>query len=135
VYVVLLLTAVAILGGVVAVAMGLGGELVLPRRDLPPLSLRLATASDVARLRLPIGLLGYQEQATADTLRMLAQVIEDRDAEIARLRAHLAAAADPVRADSAAGPVPVETVAAGSAAAGPVPVESVVADAQAASQS
>ncbi|HEX9034140.1 MAG TPA: hypothetical protein VF834_20045 [Streptosporangiaceae bacterium] len=117
VYVVLLLAAVAILGGVVVVAMGLGGELALSRRDLPPLSLRLATAADVARLRLPIGLLGYQEQATADTLRMLARLIENRDAEIARLRAQASAAADSAAADASAGHAVVEAAAADAQAA------------------
>lgn len=92
VYLVLLLSAVAILGGVVVVAMGEGGELALGRRDLPPLSARLATADDVAVLRLPISLLGYQEQSTADALRLLAIRLEERDAEIARLRAEVAGA-------------------------------------------
>jgi hypothetical protein len=93
VYLVLLLAAVAILGGVVVVAMGEGGELAPTRRDLPPLSARLATAEDVARLRLPVSLLGYQEQSTADALRLLAIRLQERDAEIARLRAEVAGSA------------------------------------------
>ena len=93
VYLVLLLAAIAILGGVVVVAMGEGGELALGRRDLPPLPARLATAADVAGLLLPVSLFGYQEQATADALRLLAIRLEERDAEIARLRAEVTGAA------------------------------------------
>lgn len=101
VYLVLLLAAVAILGGVVVVAMGEGGEQAPGRRDLPPLPARLTTADDVARLRLPISLLGYQEQATADALRMLAIRLAERDAEIARLRADVAGAAGAAEAQPA----------------------------------
>ncbi len=37
-------------------------------RDLPVLSPRIRTAADIARLRLPVGLFGYQEQATDEAL-------------------------------------------------------------------
>jgi len=86
VYVVLLLAAVAILAGVVVVAMGGGGELTLFRRDRPEQLFRLRTPDDVAALRLPVALLGYQEQATGDALRQVAWLLAERDAEIARLR-------------------------------------------------
>ena len=85
-YLVLLLAAAAILGGVVAVAMGYGGELGLFRRDLPEYRFRLRSPDDVAALRLPIALLGYQERATGDALRQIARLLSERDAEIARLR-------------------------------------------------
>ena len=90
VYVVLLVAAVAILAGVVVVAMGRGGEIAAFRRDLPEYRFRLRTPSDVATLQLPIALLGYQELATGDALRAAAQMLADRDAEIAMLRAELA---------------------------------------------
>jgi hypothetical protein len=86
VYLVLLATALAILAGVVAVAKGRGGEIARSRRDLPVLPPRIRSANDVARLQLPIGLLGYSEQATDDALDAAARLIAEQQAEIARLR-------------------------------------------------
>jgi hypothetical protein len=86
VYLVLLATALAILASVVAVAKGRGGEIARSRRDLPVLPPRIRSASDVARLQLPIGLLGYSEQATDDALDAAARLIDEQEAEIARLR-------------------------------------------------
>jgi hypothetical protein len=83
---VLLATALAILAGVVAVAQGRGGEIARSRRDLPVLPPRISSASDVARLQLPIGLLGYSEQATDDALDAAARLLAEQQAEIARLR-------------------------------------------------
>ena len=85
-YFVLLAAAVAILAGVVAVAMGWGGELAISRRDLAVLAPRIRTASDVARLRLPLGLFGYQTESADEVLHVLAARLDERDAEIARLR-------------------------------------------------
>ncbi len=85
-YFVLLASALAILAGVVAVARGWGGEIARSDRDLPVLPPRIRSARDVARLRLPIGLLGYQEQATDDALDAAARLIAEQEAEIARLR-------------------------------------------------
>lgn len=121
VYLVLLLAAAVILGGVVVVAMGRGGELALFRRDLPALRIRLATPSDLARLRLPIGLLGYQEQATGDALRVVAHMLAERDAEIASLREELrglgtqgaaGSPASPATPATGGGDVPSDTAAA-----------------------
>ncbi|HUJ05130.1 MAG TPA: hypothetical protein VLX31_03360 [Streptosporangiaceae bacterium] len=95
-YVVLLVAAVAILAGVVVVAMGRGGEIAEFRRDLPEYRFRLRTPSDVATLRLPLALLGCQELATGDALRAAAQMLADRDAEIAMLRAELAGRRPPL---------------------------------------
>jgi len=89
VYFVLLAAAIAILVGVVAVAMGRGGEIVRSERDLPVRPPRIRSATDVARLRLPIGLLGYQEQATDDALDAAARLIAEQEDEIARLRAEV----------------------------------------------
>ena len=85
-YLVLLAAAVAILAGVVAVAMGGGGELAISRRDLPVIPPRIRTASDLARLRLPLGLFGYQTDSADEVLQVLASHLAERDAEIARLR-------------------------------------------------
>jgi hypothetical protein len=84
--IVLLLAAAAILGGVLAVAMGRGGELAVFSRDVPVAPIRARTPADVAMLRLPLGLFGYQQQATADALRAVAGLLDERDAEINRLR-------------------------------------------------
>jgi hypothetical protein len=86
VYFVLLASALAILAGVVAVAMGRGGEMARSERDMPVRPPRIRSAGDVARLRLPIGLLGYSEQATDDALDAAARLIAEQEAEIARLR-------------------------------------------------
>jgi len=82
----LLAAAVAILTGVVAVAMGWGGEMVAARRDLPATPLRATTASDVAMLRLPAGLFGYQREATDSALEEISCLVASLDGEIARLR-------------------------------------------------
>jgi hypothetical protein len=86
VYFVLLAAAIAILVGVVAVAMGRGGEIARSERDLPGRPPRIRSATDVARLRLPVGLLGYQEQATDEALDAAARLIAEQEDEIARLR-------------------------------------------------
>jgi hypothetical protein len=87
---VLLAAAVAILCGVVVVAMGRGGELVLFEPDRRPLDPEIMTAADVALLRPPAALWGYDRQATHVVLNMVAQTVTERDVEIATLRQQLA---------------------------------------------
>jgi len=89
VYFVLLAAAIAILAGLVAVAMGHGGEIVRFRRDLPLVRPRIRTAADMATLRLPLGLFGYQQQAADAALDAAARLLAEQDAEITRLRAEL----------------------------------------------
>jgi hypothetical protein len=89
VYFVLLMAALAILVGVVVVAMGRGGELVRSHRDLPPVPPRIRTAADVGTLRLPLGLFGYQAEAADAALAAAARLLAEQDAEITRLRAEL----------------------------------------------
>lgn len=89
--VVLLLAAVAVLAGVVVVAVGRGGELAAFRSDAPPLRYEFATAADMAMFRPPPALFGYSAQATDDALRRIARAVSDRDAELAMLRGQLAA--------------------------------------------
>jgi hypothetical protein len=122
VYLVLLLAAGAILGGVVVVAMGRGGEIAAFRRDRPVAFTPIRTPADIATLRLPIGLFGYQVRATADALTAMANLLAERDYEIARLRSELwhlggarAASGDDhdqpsdagARSEPSAGPAPV----------------------------
>jgi hypothetical protein len=89
VYFVLLAAAIAILVGVVVVAMGCGGEIVRFDRDAPLVPPRIRTATDIATLSLPLGLFGYQEQAADAALDAAARLLAEQDAEIARLRAEL----------------------------------------------
>lgn len=105
-YLVLLLAAGAILGGVVAVAMGRGGEMTLFRRDLPVALRRPRTPADVATQRLPLGPVGYQVQATEEALLAAAHLLAERDQEIAALHREIwrlgggdQVAADDQRAD------------------------------------
>jgi hypothetical protein len=86
VYIVILLAAAAILGGVVVVAMGRGGEMALFDRDLPVRTLRMETPGEVATLRLPFGLIGYQTRAAGEALIAAATLLARRGAEIAALR-------------------------------------------------
>jgi hypothetical protein len=90
--VVLLTAALAILVGVVVVAIGRGGELTMFRADVPPHPVALGTAAQVAAFRPPPAFLGYNAQATDDALHRVALAVAQRDAELARLRGELAAA-------------------------------------------
>jgi len=87
--VVILVVAAAILGGVVVVAMGRGGELGRERPELPARS-DFRTWSDVASYRPPPALLGYHAGATQHALSLIARTIAERDAEIEWLRGRLA---------------------------------------------
>jgi hypothetical protein len=87
----LLLAGAVILVGVVSVAMGRGGEMAEFATDsLPPRLDDVMTAADVAMLRPPSALWGYNVQATDEALSQIAQVITERDVEIAVLRQQLA---------------------------------------------
>jgi hypothetical protein len=88
--VVLILAALAILAGVVVVAVGRGGELAIFRPDLPPQRPVFATGTDVAAFRPPPAFFGYSAPATDTALAQIAQAVAERDAELARLRAQLA---------------------------------------------
>jgi hypothetical protein len=90
VLVVLLIVAVAILCGVVVVAMGRGGELARPIADVRPLDREIMTAADVALLRPPAALWGYDMRATDEALNMVARSVTERDVEIAILRRQIA---------------------------------------------
>ena len=116
-YFVLLAAALAILAGVIAVAMGRGGEMAEFPSDRPAMLIRFASAADVAELRLPLRLFGYQLQATDEALHAAALALAEREAEIASLRADLNAAG---RALSP-GPSSQAPSASPSAAASPAP--------------
>jgi hypothetical protein len=111
---VLLAAAAAILCGVVVVAMGRGGELALFAPDRRPLDAEIVTAADVALLRPPAALWGYDREATHVVLNMVAQTVTERDVEIASLRQQLADLQSAAQEPQNWGP-------AGTGTAGPVP--------------
>ena len=86
----LLIVAVAILCGVVVVAMGRGGELARQAADVRPLDGEIMTAADVALLRPPAALWGYDMRSTDEALNMVARTVTERDVEIAILRRQIA---------------------------------------------
>jgi hypothetical protein len=95
--VVIAVAAVAILAAVVVLALGKGGELAEVRPDLPPLRLpsgRPLVGTDVALLRLPKSLWGYNIGVTDDALSRMAHALTERDALVARLQQRLAEVQD-----------------------------------------
>ena len=98
-YVVLILAFIAIVVGVFAVATGRGGELAYEQADHAPLDLGAVSATDVALLRPPTALWGYNMQVTDEALDRIARALRDRDIEIAYLQRQLADASNPQWAD------------------------------------
>jgi hypothetical protein len=88
--VILFLAAVAILGCVVLAALGMAGEMAAFPSDSAPLRLEAVTAADVALLRPPLALWGYNVPATEEALGVIARAVAARDTEIATLRQELA---------------------------------------------
>jgi len=106
--VLLLLAGAVILVGVVAVAMGHGGEMAeFPSDYVPPTLGDLLTATDVAMLRPPAALWGYNTQVTDEALSRIAQIVTERDVEIAVLRQQLADLRSGTGAAPYAGSAPV----------------------------
>jgi len=93
VLVVLAVAALAVLGCVVAVALGHGGEMTEFPPDVPPLDLPEAgrlTAVDFMSLRIPVALVGYHTQSVDETLRRAATALSERDTRIAILEQRVA---------------------------------------------
>jgi hypothetical protein len=89
----MILVAVAILVGVFVAATGRGGELAYEQPDHAPLDLGPVSPSDVAMLRPPTALWGYNMQVTDEALDRIAQALRDRDVTIAYLQQRLAGSA------------------------------------------
>ena len=87
---ILLLAAAVILGCVVLAALGRAGEMAAFPSDTPPLRVDELTAADVALLRPPLALWGYNVSATEEALGVIARSVTERDVEIATLRRQLA---------------------------------------------
>jgi hypothetical protein len=99
----IILAAAVIIGGVVVVAIGRGGELARERPDVPASS-DFRTWSDVAGYRPPAALLGYHARTTEHALSLIARTIAERDAEIEWLRRRLAEARPELGPYSSGGP-------------------------------
>jgi hypothetical protein len=76
---------VAVVAGAVLVARGRGGDLSVERIDYLELELGPVSATDIALLRPPMALWGYNMQATDEALDRIAASIRDRDVRIVAL--------------------------------------------------
>jgi hypothetical protein len=76
---------VIVVAGAVIVARGRGGELSVERGDYRQIQLGPVSATDIALLRPPMALWGYNMQATDDALDLIAASIRDRDIRIVAL--------------------------------------------------
>jgi hypothetical protein len=85
----IILATAVIVGGIIVVAMGKGGELSRERPELPART-DFRSWRDVAEYRPPPALLGYHATATERALALIARTIAERDAEIDWLRKRLA---------------------------------------------
>ncbi|MQY03639.1 hypothetical protein [Actinomadura macrotermitis] len=91
--VVFVLAGLAVLGAVVALAMGKGGELAGIQPDhvpLPPFSGRPLTGAEAAELRPPHSLWGYNPAFTDEAMRRMAYSLAERDAQVTALERQLA---------------------------------------------
>jgi hypothetical protein len=85
VVVLIVLAALVILAVVVVAALGAGGGLSAERNDYAPLDLGPVSATDVALLRPPTGMWGYNMQVTDEAMERIAESIRERDVRIVAL--------------------------------------------------
>ena len=88
--VVFLIAVIVVLAGVFFAATGRGGQLAYERVDHAPLDLGPVSAPDIAMLRPPTALWGYNMQVTDEALDSIARAMRDRDVTIAYLQQELA---------------------------------------------
>jgi len=88
--VVFLITIAAVLVGIFFAATGRGGELAYEHADHAPLDLGPVSAADIALLRPPTALWGYNMQVTDEALDHMARAMRERDVTIAYLQEQLA---------------------------------------------
>jgi hypothetical protein len=93
VVVVLVLAGVAVLGAVVVLAMGRGGELAETHPDYPPLRAdaegRPLVGPKDSAFRFPATIWGYQMQVTDEAVHRLTEALHERDARVAELERQL----------------------------------------------
>ena len=85
-----LITIVVVLVGIFFAATGRGGEMAYEHADHAPLDLGPLSAADVALLRPPTALWGYNMQVTDEALDHIARAVRERDITIAYLQEQLA---------------------------------------------
>lgn len=88
--IVIALAAAVIVVATTFAAKGMGGEMARFPRDLPEFMFRPRSSADLMSLELPVGLFGFQEQATASALNALGRLLAAREAEVEHLRAEIA---------------------------------------------
>jgi hypothetical protein len=113
----MLVVAIAILAGVVAVASGRGGELAPEYPDYPPLELGPVTAADVALLRPPSAAWGYNMRVTDEALEIIAKAVTERDVKISALQQEVSDLRKELARGWPRGPVPPGTAVRGDPAA------------------
>ena len=79
-----------VLVGIFFAATGRGGELAYEQADHAPLDLGPVSAADVALLRPPTAMWGYNMQVTDEALDQIAKAMRERDVTIAYLQEQLA---------------------------------------------
>ncbi len=94
--VIVLITAALIVLAAIAVGLGRGGEMAHFAAAATSFDPDVGTAADVALLRPPIALLGYDVQATSNALGKIAHTMSERDVEIEELRGRIAELQDQV---------------------------------------
>jgi hypothetical protein len=87
--VVIWLAVIAVLVAVFFVATGRGGEMSREHVDYAPLELGSVSAADIALLRPPTALWGYNVEVTDEALDRIARAVRDRDLTIAYLQQQL----------------------------------------------
>jgi hypothetical protein len=88
--VVFLIAIVVVLVAIFFAATGRGGELAYEQADHAPLDLGPVSSADIALLRPPTALWGYNMQVTDAALDQIARAMRDRDITIAYLQDQLA---------------------------------------------
>ena len=88
--VVFLIAIVVVLVGIFFAATGRGGELAYEQADHAPLDLGPVSAADIALLRPPTAMWGYNMQVTDAALDQIARAMRERDVTIAYLQEQLA---------------------------------------------
>jgi hypothetical protein len=101
--IVLLLAAAGIVAGVALAARGRAGEMAMFLPDAALFQAGEMTTPDVALLRPPLSLWGYNAAATDEALQVIARAMAARDVEIATLRRALDAQAGSAGQPSQAG--------------------------------
>ena len=85
-----LIAIVVVLVGIFFAATGRGGEMSYEQADHAPLDLGPVSAADVALLRPPTAMWGYNMQVTDEALDQIARAMRERDVTIAYLQEQLA---------------------------------------------